>query len=707
MKFCPNCGAKLPRPGEDQFCMNCGEKLPKISEDFGQLTPAAQAFSPQQSPPINQGLPAFAPEAKSKEAPAEKPAEKREPFLAQKVRKEPDMFDTAAMKAEMPQRPVLAGPKLQQYKAPQPAEQKNMFAPQAPAKEEDLFAAQNPANQKATAPTAPRPAVQENFVAAVMAAAEADSPEIQQDLFYAKPLVETPENQPTAKTAEVHKPQAVRPPAQTVPRPYSAQANGQRPQPQSASFARPRPVKEPLQAHTQENLFRAEMPPPPKPVLPKPAKQIKKPSVMGRILTAFAVLIVFLVVCAGTILIMLYYQNRPAIVIDEFAGAISANDSAALGKLARVHGIAPTDAQWQAFCAAFKEEEELNALKSQLLMMAKDTQNANYTYPAVSIQGSPFILFIQRYKINIQAVSLLAQGASPGTALVLDQQNYAGEQRAEGELYLPLMPGRYQYRIVPQGIAAENVPPKDIVIFAYGVPNVVANDTPVVNITVSNCATDDAILYVNEVPVAEKPLGGVVVLQNVALGSTIRIAAIKDGVQMDASLVFNDLNVTELAFADYVTTGQPPPPESASLAQTNAAPTEAEINTIMAAFYKSYLECINQQSISGIQNTTDNANTSLASRITSTDNAGNLYQYTGVSCDAQSIKTTQSGDLPAVQFNAQFQFGHKAREGGADFAAASNYQSVELVFKDGKWLVNKMTFVSAGDFGAHTLAVFE
>ncbi len=48
MNFCPNCGAKLPRPGEDQFCMNCGAKIPVIVPEAD----AAPVFSGVPVPPL-------------------------------------------------------------------------------------------------------------------------------------------------------------------------------------------------------------------------------------------------------------------------------------------------------------------------------------------------------------------------------------------------------------------------------------------------------------------------------------------------------------------------------------------------------------------------------------------------------------------------------------------------------------------------------
>lgn len=431
--------------------------------------------------------------------------------------------------------------------------------------------------------------------------------------------------------------------------------------------------------------------------LPEP-EPIKKRSVGGTIVMFFVIVVVFAVVFTGTILTMLYFQNRPSGVVDDFAEAVSAADVQKLQDMVTVEGVVPTNEQWLAFCAAFKQRASLNTLKSQLLLLAENPEAQNLTYPAVTIESKPFILFIDRYKIKISAVDLLVPGAVQGTVLRLDTTDYQGAPAEGGLLFSGLMPGQYQCRVAPPGTDPASVEPFTTEFFGVGAPNVLEGSQPTATVTIDNCISDDASIYINDAPSNERPVGGVVVLPNVPLGATIRIQAVVDGVLKESNVVFADLSQASLRFENYADVsgeGTPAPAESQAPSSQAAVTQEISVDEagkLLTTFYQSYLQCINDQKMDAIKVSTASNNEALAKRIKSEANAANLFEFVSASIDASTFKLDTRDGVPIATFTATFKYKYKPRAGGADLMDASNQQVVELVYVDGQWLVNKMEF---------------
>lgn len=491
----------------------------------------------------------------------------------------------------------------------------------------------------------------------------------------------------------------------------------------------------PVQPARREKSQRPATPPPPPIALPEQDYDDEDDTPRrnpGRVVvTVLAVVLLFAVVTAGVALVMLYTSNRPAKLVDSFIEAIQAGvgetedvkrlealqQLASDGKLG-LEGVSPTTVGWNAFFTEFEQTASQNELKSQLLAQVDDATSAG-TYPAIVIEAEDLFLFIKRYKIVINGVSLLAPGAESGSVILLDGAEFNGTPTDSGMLYEGLMPGRYQCRLVPPGADAASMIPNEIAIFKLSEPNVLEAGQYYADITVGNCRSDDAIVYVNDNPVMETPQGGTVAIGHVALGSVVKIEIMEDGVKLQATAVFEDPNMPALNFGDYTPVGEesPPaeetPPEEAPSSSSEQQPTgtqpalsETELNNLLATFYGSYLTCINEQSMDKILLTTAAANQTLGSRITSSGNASNLFEYVGAGCSYSSATQIERSGKQYIEFNAQFKYKYKPREGEGEYTNGSNYQSVQLVYEDGKWLVNQMVMIDAAAYGAGTLGKF-
>ena len=489
---------------------------------------------------------------------------------------------------------------------------------------------------------------------------------------------------------------------------------GQRPQPRQAA----------AQPATREaqNLFAGEAPParrtPAPPPLPLPEETRPRRSPARIAVTVIIVVLIFVIAVCATTLIMLYFSNRPAKTIDDFAEAITAADYTKLDEMTAVRGATPTEAGWDAFCAAFSDSAGMNRLRSQLLKQASDPTATGENYPAVGIEGDDFFLFIKKYYITIQGVQLLAPGAQDGTTLLLDDVSYTGTYTDQGMLYTGLMPGLYNCVLVPPGGDAASAEPTVVELFDTAQPNRLEGAEAVrATITVENCREGLVEIFVNGALVPEVPVDGTVTLPDVALGSTIRIEAVDEGDVYESSVVFSDINATALRFGDYHKVGDPidssTPDDSSESSSTPGdglaeSLTKNDIDAVLVNFYNSYLSCINAQSLDGIRQSTANNNTYLATRITQTGNASNLFEYAGATCDGESITVTEVDGMPAVNVNGTFSYRYKPRDdAAAEFTAASNKQSVQLVYQDGEWKVNRIDFVSDEDYTAHKITEFK
>lgn len=148
-------------------------------------------------------------------------------------------------------------------------------------------------------------------------------------------------------------------------------------------------------------------------------------------------------------------------------------------------------------------------------------------------------------------------------------------------------------------------------------------------------------------------------------------------------------------------------PVSSSPADFAAQLTTAEINEVLATFYGSYLQCINLQSTGNLQNATELCRAEVETRIAKPANRDNEFNFTSAACDEQSVVHGEDQGRPAITFNAKFEYTYRPKaDTAAEFTNGSNYQTIQLVYEQYQWRVNRFVIVSDADYASHTLASF-
>lgn len=562
-----------------------------------------------------------------------------------------------------------------------------------------------------------------------------------------QPAQQAPMGQPTGQMPPAYPPQGSQP-FQAARQGYPQGQQGVRPPSPQPGLQPARPAGPPA---NQQTMFGGEAPrqayaaprqAPPPVQLPREERPRRSGgSTAVRILVSF---LIFIVVLVGVTIGMLYFMNQSSTTIDPFLSAIEKvaggddkSVSEGISELKNLvgtnkislSGIDSSTADWQALSNRFSSEADVTSLREWLnALVSESPDKAKTTYEAIGVESQPvadflsFLPFLKKYTITIQAVDLLAPGTQPGTQAYLNGKAYPGTYTDEGMLYSGITPGLYLCQLVPEGADASQVAPVEVKLFnvtpsqtrAGTGPNRIDGDVLRATVTVENCISDTAQLFVNDAPVAATIQDGTVTIPGVALGSTIRIVATVDGQQQTASVVFQNPNGTTLRFEDYglyvPPTSEPDPsssaPDSSSLPQGTPQLSAAEINTLMTDYYQSYLESINAQNTSHLRHTTESNRTALEKRITNTENAANQFRFTSVACDTESIGYTTAKGTTAIEFNLDCRYSYTPRENGGTYKNGTTYNSVQLIYENGEWLVNQFIYLNEADFKAHKLADF-
>lgn len=126
-------------------------------------------------------------------------------------------------------------------------------------------------------------------------------------------------------------------------------------------------------------------------------------------------------------------------------------------------------------------------------------------------------------------------------------------------------------------------------------------------------------------------------------------------------------------------------------------PSYKVVDVLTWAYYTGYLNCINNQTMAYMVYSTQNNNSLQEDHVFSEDNAKNEYDlenYQAV-CSAPTIEYASG----MVRYNASFVTYATNRETGLQ-KEISNHRTVELVWQNGMWMVNRMAFLSDEDFNA-------
>lgn len=301
--------------------------------------------------------------------------------------------------------------------------------------------------------------------------------------------------------------------------------------------------------------------------------------------------------------------------------------------------------KWDPLFNAFTDQTSKDALRSQL---KQGTPAATAPYAAIQMKSEPVFLFIKRYYIDIHAVQVLVPQASQGSILVLDGKQYSGNLSEDGTglIFSGILPGRYTAQLMTPGQDASTLPEgKTVDLFSTEAPNSI-------DLTTGNGQT-----------------GG--------------------GEQGGGEEGGGDSS------------------SSGSSAQDIASAVSVDqANSLLVSFYQSYLNSINSSDISLLKTATSTARTEVERRMGLSGNKDNNFEYVSAVVDGQSLTASESNGVAVITFNATFSYKYWPRDNSKPAEAGSNYQTVQMIYENGEWKVNRFSIINKADFDAHKLATF-
>lgn len=223
-----------------------------------------------------------------------------------------------------------------------------------------------------------------------------------------------------------------------------------------------------------------------------------------------------------------------------------------------------------------------------------------------------------------------------------------------------------------------------------------ASDTQVVFRNVPK----DAVITVNGSSVSFEMVGRDAVVQRSSLPDVAQVQVIAptaDGDWQTAIVWYNYKYGNDMTMGDADDYGQYVPCGEDGLAE----PAEKVVDVLTWAYYDGFLRCINDQTLDYMTYSTA-YNTSVQSEnIFSETNSQNTYDrddFTAV-CDPRSIRYEDG----RVIYNAYFSSTRTRRSTG-ETKQIENHRTIELVYEDGMWKVNRIAFLSDEDFNAGNYA---
>lgn len=195
-------------------------------------------------------------------------------------------------------------------------------------------------------------------------------------------------------------------------------------------------------------------------------------------------------------------------------------------------------------------------------------------------------------------------------------------------------------------------------------------------------------------------VGSDIVIQRSVLPDVcqVRLIAENGGAYQTAAVWFNEDYGHELSFAadygDYETC------DVTGLAH----PSEKVINVLIWAYHLGFLQSINEQSTSYMRYSTQSNTKAEEDHIFSTANSQNKYKLDDFSATLEPDSVQYNGD-GTVLFNASFRSEATNRSSGKK-STVNNHKTMEIIWEDGMWKVNRIAFLNDDDFDAGRYADF-
>lgn len=384
---------------------------------------------------------------------------------------------------------------------------------------------------------------------------------------------------------------------------------------------------------------------------------------------------------------VLYSKYDPAKFIAQITDTLAAGDAAALQPLLAGVDIEVDEAGAQALCAAFSGEEARGRLAAQLADQVVDPSAAGGAYPALGVEKSSAFLGYARYRLTVRSVQLLLTADAQNLLLSMDGTPRTGDVTDGGILYKNIFPG--QHTVSVTGVSGTGAPlaggDVSLTLFDSNAPLSFDGSLPASDITVSGCVSDEAVIAVDGVEVPQKPVDGTVSLPQIAVGSTITMSYTEPhGAVTTGSVIFADKAQTALAFENIQTTG--------------GVPAGTDVNTMLGAYFASYLDAVNNQDIARVTGITEDLRAALAGGLATERNTSHVFQYLGAACSEASLQSTKVGEEPGFLCVAAYSYHVTEKEGDRNEADEAAYQCCEFVFRDGAWVLNRVADITQEAF---------
>lgn len=611
------------------FCPDCGAKNTNPEAVFCSNCGYRFPAKEQESPPAQQ------PAGKAAAPPPEKPARQEQPLPASSSSPEKMQEDIFII-------PKGAGAKINTAREPQPpAGQPSLFEQDDWVETGNLFDGGKavPESVLPVQPTEKQPdaAFIEETTLRPAVGRQAPAPE--------KPAQQRPAEEVSSRVAAIE--QQINDWPEEPPQPHRAggleemQAEGKRQEPRARSHGTGS-LEEMYEAgNRQEPPARRPAQQTRPPAYQPPRRQMEsynenyddydqEPKKKGSPVKWIVLAAVLVVLVVGGFFGVRALTGNPQDAISAFTTAVQAKDIETLKKITVLNNITnPTDANWMALCNGLGDAEQLPKLQAQLQAQVDAPRMLGSDFPAVRLVTKTNLLIFKKYTITLTGVTVTVPAGTADTLLRLDTVDYTGSTTGSGQVFSNVMPGRYVAQLVSSS-SSEVASGMQMDIFTN-------------------------IQWDAQPPAVGAPSGD----GNGGIGS-------------------------EPASSEAAASS------SSSVAASAPTLNEAEVNTLLADFYKSYLDAINQQKLDPLRRSTQNMKTIVTERIKRPGNQQNTFEYVGASCTASTIKTGDSGGTPTLTFTATFKYKYTPREGGGEAKSGENKQTVQLVYTNNEWLVNKM-----------------
>lgn len=348
--------------------------------------------------------------------------------------------------------------------------------------------------------------------------------------------------------------------------------------------------------------------------------------------------------------------------------------------------------------AYFSDAAARERLKAQLEDQVMDPSRTGDAFPALGVQKTPVVLGYCDYKLTVHSVQLLLTSSAQNLLLNLDGQPRTGEPTAEGVLYKNLVPGRYVAVVTAADATGQQVTGTQtkLELFDHAAPQAFSGALPIGDLTISGCVNDEAVISVNGIDVAQKPVDGVVKLSQVAVGSVIGMTYTAPyGAVSTASVTFSDAAVTDLAFTNVQTAG--------------GVPDGPTTDLMLAAYYASYLNGLNQRDPAQVAGITEQMRQQLAAEFADPQHEGKVYSYLNAVCNPATLQLYTGGEKPTFWCAAALAYSYTDSSGaGPASGNVLRNQGVEFVYMEGQgWLINRTVEITQDQYNAGDVSALQ